>query len=207
MEPWVLKRLQAGVLRSTIIEDLNLDAGIRRITHQRRADADAVVGVLGQLDVEPQHEVRVLFLGIKVAAVLLGREDHAVLDLVALSGLVLLAVGALAVNPAGQVLAVEQRGETLFGRRLPAKGQRRHNGGSKQSQMKRKVSRGHRSLLILGNHIAVRGFQSSGYGAGCRTESALLSLFRGAPPPRNRVGPHPHALPALALLAPLVSSI
>src|SRR5262245_41873463 len=33
--------------------------------------------------------------------------------------------------------------------------------------------------------------------------SALLGLRRGAPPPRRRVEPHPHALPALASLAPV----
>ena len=36
--------------------------------------------------------------------------------------------------------------------------------------------------------------------------SALFGLFRGAPPPRNPVGPHPHGLSALALLAPVISS-
>ena len=34
--------------------------------------------------------------------------------------------------------------------------------------------------------------------------SAFIGLCRGAPPPRSRVGPHPHALPALASLAPVV---
>ena len=35
--------------------------------------------------------------------------------------------------------------------------------------------------------------------------SAFFCLFRGAPPPRNAVGPHPHRLPALASLAPVAS--
>ena len=37
------------------------------------------------------------------------------------------------------------------------------------------------------------------------TRSAFF-VGRGAPPPRPRVGPHPHALPALASLAPVVSN-
>src|SRR5262245_23860646 len=35
----------------------------------------------------------------------------------------------------------------------------------------------------------------------------LFVLLRRAPPPRSPVGPHPHGLPALAALAPVVSDI
>src|SRR5215204_641346 len=42
--------------------------------------------------------------------------------------------------------------------------------------------------------------------AGAGLLSTFIGLFRGAPRPRNRVGPHPHALPALVSLAPVISS-
>ena len=67
-----------------------------------------------QLELEPEDEVRVLFLGEQVSAVFLRGEEHAVLDLVALAGSILGAVGPPAVHPSGQVLAIEQRGESFL---------------------------------------------------------------------------------------------
>ena len=112
--PVVLRRLELRVLRAAVVEDLNLHADVGGVALERRADADAVVGVLGQLEVELEDEVPVLLLGEEVAAVFLGGEQHTVFDLVALAGLVLGAVGALAVDPAGQILAVEERRELLL---------------------------------------------------------------------------------------------
>ena len=95
----ILRRLQLGVLRAAVVQHLNLHADIRRITLERSADADAVVGVLGQLELEPQDEVGVFLLGEEVAAVFLRREEDAVLDLITLAGLVLGAVGAACRRP------------------------------------------------------------------------------------------------------------
>ncbi len=104
----VLERLQLRIFRPAIVEDLDLDAGVGGVALERRADADAVVGVRGQAHVEAEDEVGVFLLGVTIAAVLLGGEQDAFLHLVALAAAVLDAAVAAAVDPPGEVLAVDE---------------------------------------------------------------------------------------------------
>ena len=85
--PVVLRGLELRVLRAAVVEHLDLHPDVRGVAHERRADPDAVVRVLGQLDVEAQNEVRVFLLGVQVSAVFLRGEEDAVRDLVALARL------------------------------------------------------------------------------------------------------------------------
>src|SRR4051812_33268008 len=48
--PVVLPGLQVLVLRSAVVEYLNLHAHVGRVTLERRADADTIVGVLRELE-------------------------------------------------------------------------------------------------------------------------------------------------------------
>ena len=95
---------------------------------ERHADADAVVAVLLDLELEPQDEVAVFLLRKQHTAVCLRAEDHAVLNLIARPGLLLdrlpgllrgkllpgLWLGgrfgrAFVIHPTGEVFAVQQR--------------------------------------------------------------------------------------------------
>src|SRR5262245_9379062 len=111
--PVVLIRLQAGVLGTAVVQHLDLDAGVGGVAFERRADADAVVGVLGQPDVEAKNEIRVLLVGVQISTVVLRGIDDAVLDLISLARLVL-AGSTPPIDPASEILAVEQRSESRF---------------------------------------------------------------------------------------------
>ena len=110
----ILRRTQVAILRAAVIENLDLNSKVCGITLQRRADTDPVVGVLGQLEFEAEDKVRVFLRGEEVSAVLFSGEEDPALDLVTLARSVLGTVGALAVHPPGQVLAVEERRESFL---------------------------------------------------------------------------------------------
>ena len=100
------------VLRPAVVEHLDLDPDIGCVPFERRADADAVVRVFGQLDVEAEDEISILFLGVQVSAVLLRGEEDAVLDLITFARSILGTAGTPAIDPAGQILAIEQLRES-----------------------------------------------------------------------------------------------
>jgi len=85
----ILRGPQVPILGTAVVEHLDLDPGVGRVPLEGGANADSVVGVLGELDLELQDEVFVLLLGVEVATVFRRREEHAVLDLVALARTVL----------------------------------------------------------------------------------------------------------------------
>ena len=81
-------RQQVRVFRPAVVEHLNLHPDVRGVSLERRANADAVVRVLRQPELEAEDEVRVFPVREQVAAVLLRREEDAVLHLIAVAGLV-----------------------------------------------------------------------------------------------------------------------
>ena len=88
----ILPGVKVLVPRAAVVEHLNFHPGIRGVALRGRADADAVVGVGSQLELEAKNKVAVLFFGVKIAAVVNGAVDGAILDGVALAELVQLAV-------------------------------------------------------------------------------------------------------------------
>jgi hypothetical protein len=103
----VLIWAETGVLRAAIVQHLDLYADVSGVAFQWRPDADAVIGVLGQTDIEAKNEVRILFLRIQVSTVFLRRINDTIVDLVALARLVL-GGSTPPIDPSRQVLAVEK---------------------------------------------------------------------------------------------------
>lgn len=66
------------MLLVAVVEDLELHAHERRISLERAADGEAVVGPGGELEVEPQHEVAELLHGHERVADAFLRADLAV---------------------------------------------------------------------------------------------------------------------------------
>lgn len=104
--PVILVLLELAVNRSLVIEHLNLHTHIGRVAFERGTDTDSVVGPLGQLELEPQHEVAELLLRIEVSAAAVARieRDRSVLGHVV----------ARVSDPAVHVRTVVQQPEALF---------------------------------------------------------------------------------------------
>ena len=73
----------AFIDRGVMIEDLNFHAEVGGVAFEGGADADAVVGAFGELEVETENEVGVLGFGEEVAVGVRGGDEESVFDEVA----------------------------------------------------------------------------------------------------------------------------
>ena len=75
----VLAGQQIRVHGAAVVQHLALHAHVGGVALERGADADAVVAVGEQLELEAEHEIAVLFLREQIAAAIRGTVQYAVL--------------------------------------------------------------------------------------------------------------------------------
>ncbi len=91
-----------------VIEDLNLHALVGGVAFEGRADADPVIGCVGQLEVEAQNEISVLGLREEVSVTIRRRDEEPIFDEVA-------GASGTDKSPAVERVSVEEIHESGFG--------------------------------------------------------------------------------------------
>src|SRR5690348_1741520 len=98
----------AAISWCVMVQDLDLHSLIGRVAFKGRADADAVIGALLELEFETEDEVGVFLFGEEIAAAVGRALDETILDDVAAAFLA-------DEFPAGEIRAVEKCGVARLG--------------------------------------------------------------------------------------------